>query len=124
MKLVSMERTAKEKKAEQERWNKPMAEDSEYPGGLCLRLGKDEIEKLGIKEMPGVGEEMKIEAMVCVTRVEESASQRGEDRRSIELQVMELALGEPTKPARVEKKPLADAPMTEYAERRKKGEKA
>lgn len=123
MKLVSMERTAKEKKAERDKYSATVPGDSgpDYPYGTRIRLEKAEIEKLGLTDLPAVGEEMTVTAKVCVTMVEENYSKTNE-RCTVELQITEMGLERGA--VKKEKKPLAEAPMEEYASRRKKGEKA
>lgn len=121
MKMVSMERTEKEKKAEREKYSPSIGEDSgpDYPYGTRIRLEKAEIDKLGWKDLPAVGEEMTVIAKVCVTMVEENYSKTNE-RCTVELQITEMGIEAGEKK---EKKPLTEAPMEEYASRRKKGEK-
>lgn len=94
--VVSMERTAAEKKAAKERYNSPPDSDVEYPWGLCINLGKDEIKKLGLKDLPDVGEEVTICAVCTVTRVSQSASLNAtdEDSQGVELQITHMGLVE------------------------------
>lgn len=91
-KLVSMQRTDAEKEAAEEACKAMPCEGPDYPWGLCINLGKDELAKLGVKKLPGVGAEFQLVAHVCVTRVSQSASQDGEDSMGIELQITEMAL--------------------------------
>ena len=42
------------------------ADEPRYPYGLCISLGKDELEKLGITALPKVGTEMMIMAKCYV----------------------------------------------------------
>jgi len=89
-----MARTAAEKKAAQERWKEgPGASDGpEFPWGLSLNLGKDELEKVGIAKLPEVGDEFTIIAIAKVTRVSQSASDKQtEDTKSVEFQITDLA---------------------------------
>lgn len=94
--VVSLARTAAEKKAAQERWTKPPESDVEYPYGLCINLGKDEIKKLGLKDLPDVGEEVTVLAVCTVTRVSQSASLKAndEDSQGVELQITHMGLVE------------------------------
>jgi hypothetical protein len=89
-KLVDMARTPAEKKAAEERWKEgPVTDD--YPWGLCLNLGKDELSKLGIKELPAVGDELYICAVTKVTSVNHSAgSGENEDNMGVTLQIVEM----------------------------------
>jgi hypothetical protein len=94
MELISMERTAKEKADAEKRWKDgPVATSGpDFPWGLSLSLGKDELAKLGIKDLPEVGAEYTILAIGKVTRVNQSASaQQTEDTMSVEIQLTDLA---------------------------------
>ena len=94
-KLVSMKRSAKDKRKDMGEPSGIEAVAPDYPWGLCLNLQADELEKLGIKDLPKVGEEMTVTAKVKVTRVSQSASAspRGEsEHRNVELQVTDLGI--------------------------------
>lgn len=91
MKIVSMERTEAEKKAAEARYKDgPATSGPDFPWGLCLNLGKDEIAKLGIDDLPEVGDEFHIYAVAKVTRVSQSASEQGEDSKGVELQITHM----------------------------------
>lgn len=92
MKIVSMERTETEKKAAEKRMEAMPSAGPDYPWGLCINLGKDELDKLGIKELPEVGDEYHVYAVCGVTRVSQSASAGGEDSKGIELQITEMGV--------------------------------
>lgn len=92
MKIVSMERTTAEKKAAEERYKVMPSDGPDYPYGLCLNLGADELDKLGVKKLPAVGDEMHITAVCKVTRVSQSASEGGDDSKSVELQVTNMGV--------------------------------
>lgn len=94
LKMVSMERTKAEKKAAEKLYASPSADVPEYPYGLCLSLGKEEMAKLGIDGLPEVGEELHLYAICKVTRVSSSASIRDtdEDSKGVDLQITEMAL--------------------------------
>ena len=47
---------------------------SPYPYGLCINLGKDEMDKLGITDLPKVGQEYHIFAVGQVNSVASSMS--------------------------------------------------
>ena len=64
----------------------------EYPYGLRIRLGNEELSKLGIKEMPAIDTEMKLTALVCVIGINQSDSANGEPYRSVELQIEKMSL--------------------------------
>lgn len=64
----------------------------EYPYGLRIRLGNEELAKLGLKELPAIDTEMKLTALVCVVSITQSDSTDGEPYRSVELQIEQMAL--------------------------------
>lgn len=69
----------------------PSMEPPAYPYGLCLRLGKDELSKLGLTKFPSIGESFEIEAKAVVKSLSASAGEGG-DYASVELQITDLAL--------------------------------
>lgn len=87
MKLKNMKMSKAEAKAEV----MPAMDAPEYPYGLCLRLDKEQLVKLGIKSFPGIGESVEIEAKATVKGVNISSGQGG-DYASVELQITDLAL--------------------------------
>ena len=93
MKMTSMKRSQGEKK-EANAAMAPSATTENYPYGLCIRLGNEELEKLGVATLPAVGESYMIMAMATVKSVSSSEYQEGDKRRELELQITELALGQ------------------------------
>jgi hypothetical protein len=90
MKLVSLKMT----KAEREKQYEPskMAEDAPiYPWGLTVNLDDATIEKLGNVPMT-VGAEVMIHAYACVTSSEDRQTEGDSHRRSVSLQIKEMAL--------------------------------
>lgn len=63
----------------------------EYPWGLQVRLGEDELKKLGI-ELPAVGEELMLHAKVKVCTVSSHETDAGVNRH-LELQITDMAVG-------------------------------
>lgn len=103
--LVSMKRTGAEKKASNDCM--PCAEQ-DYPYGLAINLGKDELAKLGVSQLPPVGAEYELTAVVKVTAVNQSASEGREATMSCSLQITAMALeDEPAPPPT--RKPAAKA---------------
>lgn len=89
MKLVSMKLDQKERKQEAELAYEPPL----YPYGLSVSLEDDAIDKLGMTDLPDVGDTMTLTARVCVTSV--SASENGSGaRRSVSLQIEALDLSD------------------------------
>ena len=78
------------------------AEQPQYPYGLSISLEKDQLEKLGITELPKVGDKMMVHANAIVKTVSAYDTQSGSDQR-VELQIteMELAAGEAKDPAEI-----------------------
>ena len=79
------------------------ADEPQYPYGLCLHLGKDELEKLGVKELPDVGTPVMISAKAFVKSTSAYNTQGDGKTMSAELQItdMELMPGEKKDPASV-----------------------
>jgi len=98
MKMMSMKRTAEDKRKDM---GEPCAIGSiapDFPWGLCINLGADELRKLGIKEMPEAGSQMMLMATVTVTRVEVTAAAgvkpNDDPNRRIDMQITDMMLGE------------------------------
>ena len=86
-----------------------MAEEPSYPYGLCIRLEKDELEKLGIKELPGIGQYFMLEGKCVVKSVSAGASENRE-HASVELQLTHLSV-EKMKDEKKEHDPTETAKM-------------
>lgn len=70
------------------------ADEPRYPYGLCISLGKEELEKLGITALPKVGGEMMITAKAVVKSTSAYDTQgEGQDMR-VELQITDMDLGQ------------------------------
>ena len=54
-----------------------MYEEPMYSYGLCISLGREELEKLGIEKLPEAGSEMMIKAITYVKTVRESKEKDG-----------------------------------------------
>lgn len=67
-----------------------------YPYGLRIHLDNESLDKLGIKELPVVGVQMKLTALVGVVEVSVMERQEGEPERRMELQIMDMELTKPT----------------------------
>lgn len=87
MPLKSMKITKKESKVEEVGIERP-----KYPYGLSLRLNEESITKLGISEMPEVGNEMSVIAIVTIEEVSEREVLDGKKQRNISLQITEMSL--------------------------------
>lgn len=93
MKPVDMKLSKKDKK---ELFNQVTApggsQGPDYPWGLQVTLDAEALDKLGTKDLPEVGQECVITATAKVTRVSQSASERGKGHRSVEYQITKLAI--------------------------------
>jgi hypothetical protein len=89
MKLVDMKLDPKEQKKEADLAYDPPA----YPWGLSISLDDEALEKLGMTELPDVGDTMTLTARVCCTSVSASANENGQ-RRSVSFQIEALALSD------------------------------
>lgn len=64
----------------------------QYPYGLKIRLEKEQLDKLGIKELPEVDSEAVLMANCVVVRVSKDESQNGYESTCCELQITEMSL--------------------------------
>ena len=97
-KLISMKRTPEDKREDAGEAAPMEAMAPDYPWGLCIHLDKDELDKLGITDLPKVGTKLNLEAAVVVTSVRQSAAmamgQDPDESVSIDLQITDLYVGE------------------------------
>ena len=70
----------------EEMYDEPM-----YSYGLCISLGREELEKLGIEKLPEAGSEMMRKAMAYVKTVRESKEQDGVEQ-NVELQITTMGI--------------------------------
>ena len=66
--------------------SKEMYDEPMYSYGLCISLGKEELEKLGIEQLPQAGSEMMLKAKAYVKTVRESQEKDGVEQ-NVELQL-------------------------------------
>lgn len=92
-KMASMKRSEKDKRKDMGEHASIEAIAPDYPYGLCIHLDKDELDKLGMKELPKVGTEMPVTAVAKVTRVSQSAVEGADEQTSIDLQITDMGLG-------------------------------
>ena len=91
--LASMKRTVKEESKPS--MVAPASPDmDEYPYGLKIRLEDDELEKLGIKELPEIGKNMKVTADAKVDSISSNESKGSGPKRCLELQITGMSVGE------------------------------
>ena len=65
----------------------PSGGASKYPWGMCIRLEKTELDKLGIKELPGVGDEFHMVIIAKVTQVMQQSGPDEDDHKNVALQI-------------------------------------
>ena len=68
-----------------------MYDEPMYSYGLCISLGREELEKLGIEILPEAGGEMMIKAIAYVKTVRESKEQDGVEQ-NVELQITAMGI--------------------------------
>lgn len=71
--------------------SKEMYDEPMYSYGLCISLGKEELEKLGIQKLPQAGNEMMLKAKAYVKTVRESQEKDGVEQ-NVELQICAMAI--------------------------------
>lgn len=93
--MINM-KTSKEEAQEQ---MQPTAADApEYPYGLTICLDEESMAKLGITELPKVGTQMQITALVTVCSTSQYSTQGGEDESNLSLQITDMEIsGTPRK---------------------------
>ena len=93
MKLVNMKVDPKER---EKRTESVLAEQPQYPYGLCLRLEQDTMKKLGLTKLPAVGKPVMITALADVTSVSEDEYQtsdgKTETRQNVTLQITDFGM--------------------------------
>ena len=68
-----------------------MYDEPMYSYGLCISLGREELEKLGIEKLPEAGSEMMIKGLAYVKTVRESKEQDGVEQ-NVELQITAMGI--------------------------------
>ena len=69
-----------------------------YPWGLGLHLDNDSLERLGITELPDVGDKKMIVGFIDVTETSENETSSGKKNKSIRLQITDMSIEERVKP--------------------------
>lgn len=95
MALVDMKHTPEDIKEEKAEYaSPPIYTPPAYPYGLCISLGEDELEKLGLGSCecsPGDG--LQFIAMAKVTSASKREMSDGKTDSRVELQITHIALG-------------------------------
>lgn len=93
MKLVSMANKPKEQKEGENEAIRSLAEcDSKYPYGTQLQLGNDQLQALGISDLPKVGTVVSVMAKAKVISVRSEEGQDGTADQSFSLQITDLGI--------------------------------
>lgn len=91
--MVSMKMSKETKNSDLE--DVKEGETNEYPYGLIISLNDEIIEKLGIKELPKVGDIINLNALVSVKSVSEregESDNENETERMLSLQITDMEL--------------------------------
>lgn len=92
--MKNMAFTKADKKKDKESACGYIASESKYPYGLCVRLDNTSIEKLGMKTLPEVKDEMLLTARVVVTSVTSNEREGRGPEKTVELQITNMSLDE------------------------------
>lgn len=88
MKMTSMEKSQESMQSCQ-----PVScESDKYPYGIRIHLDDECVKKLGIKELPKVGDKMMIQAIAYVCDASEHMVEGKGTRKSIGLQICEMGV--------------------------------
>lgn len=88
-KMVDMKRTAAEKKARDKEFDHKIGGE-DYPYGLGVSLGHDELTKLGIHTLPKVGSKLALHAHAHVKSAREESRDGGRKTRHVELELRHM----------------------------------
>ena len=92
MALTDMKYTKAEKADEAKEMPSPMGSNMpDYPWGLCIDLDDESLKKLGITDLPEVGDEYQLTAIAKVTRISSSADEKEQENR-LTLQITQMSL--------------------------------
>lgn len=113
MKLVDMKLPKKDKKNQDVPVEVGVGYNKEeYPYGLCINLGNDQIDKLGIFDDMDVDLDVVIQATGTIKGKNNREMQGGKSDKSLEIQIKSIAIESA--------KPLEEASMEEFVRRRNK----
>lgn len=89
--MVNMKVSPEE--AKEEYSDSAMADAPEYPYGLCISLDDEALKKLGISELPQIGQVMSLAARVEVKSASGYKTMKGDIENRVELQITDMQLG-------------------------------
>ena len=104
-KLIDLKRTATDQPQKEDCM--PCASNQEYPYGLNVCLEAQELEKLGITQMPAVGAEIKGQFVGVVTACRQELNEDQEPSLSMQIVMMT---------ASIEAEPMQEMPAKEASE--------
>jgi len=90
-------------KKDQKQYEPAEVEAPKYPYGLTLHLNNETLEKLGIKTLPKVGQEVVLQGVGNVTSVSENERSGQEKYRDVSIQITGLGVAPKKKKADVSK---------------------
>lgn len=85
--FIDLSYTKAEQKEEAKEYAVGPAGAPKYPWGLCLRLEKREMDKLGMKSLPNVGDEFHLCIVAEVTQVSQQSGADQDDSKNVALQI-------------------------------------
>jgi hypothetical protein len=100
VKIHDMRRSEREKKAVADRLIGPMRpQGNDFAHGLHIRLGEDELNKIGISGMPRFGDQFRVEGEMKVTDATARDSERPGSTRDVEFVLHRLGAEPKASPA-------------------------
>lgn len=101
MNMIDLKRTKAERKEAKDMCvPSPSADD--YPYGLCINLQEDELDKLGLDDLPKAGAKVSLQAVAVVKEVSQRTVDGGKESRRLELQIQQLAIEKRAAPKSME----------------------
>ena len=123
MALTDMKFSAAERKEEKAEMTIPSA--PKYPWGLSLNLDGGSLDKLGVKDLPKVGDYITVVALCCVKSVSQTSTEGDDDDcKSVSLQIEKMRLGgdgdndDDDKMPKGRRMPVAKSIVSKYSDRK------
>lgn len=92
--MAEMKHMARSKQERKESMKPRNIDGDKYPYGLRVRLGHEEMAKLGMESMPKVGDKVHLESHAHVVSASENHHEGDEEpNRSVELELRHMAVG-------------------------------
>ena len=90
--LVSMKRAPEKKAKKSDMCCSMPCSASEYPWGLSINLENESLDKLGMEDLPKVGDIVKIVAEAKVESVSSRSDKDTKNNRTVSLQIVKMAI--------------------------------